>query len=127
MNDPFADNPERACLGIPDNIFFPDPGENALAAQAQQICHTCPIVDACREWAIYNHEQGIWGGTTDRDRETIRRDRQAEPLRSRQRRTHLTVVAARTQAGVYAKDIAAELGITARTVVRMRGELRKVA
>ncbi len=60
------------CRHFPINLFFPDRGESS--APALRVCDTCPLADACLEYAIVNNEQhGVWGGTTVRQRRTIRR------------------------------------------------------
>lgn len=45
-----------------------DPGPAAT------VCSTCPFVTECRQYAIEHDVQGVWGGTTDRDRAAQRRD-----------------------------------------------------
>jgi len=33
------------------------------AHQAVQLCHTCPVIERCLDYAITNQiEEGIWGG-----------------------------------------------------------------
>jgi hypothetical protein len=44
--------------------------------EAKSICAECPYKARCLEYAIKNHEFGIWGGTTERQRNSIRRSRQ---------------------------------------------------
>jgi hypothetical protein len=39
--------------------------------EAKAICAECPYKIRCLEYALKNHEQGIWGGTTERDRRRI--------------------------------------------------------
>jgi hypothetical protein len=39
--------------------------------EAKAICAECPYKVRCLEYALKNHEQGIWGGTTERDRRRI--------------------------------------------------------
>jgi WhiB family redox-sensing transcriptional regulator len=42
-------------------------------AGAKAVCKACPYVMRCLMYAIENNEMGIWGGTTDSDRKSIRR------------------------------------------------------
>jgi WhiB family redox-sensing transcriptional regulator len=35
---------------------------------AKAICRQCPAQQPCLDWANTNHETGIWGATTERDR-----------------------------------------------------------
>jgi hypothetical protein len=45
------------------DLFFPDRGEKIQAAEAIEICHTCPVSTECFFWAVRNNEKdGIWGG-----------------------------------------------------------------
>ena len=48
--------------------------------EAKAICADCPYKVRCLEYALKNHEQGIWGGTTERERTTIRRIMKTKPL-----------------------------------------------
>ena len=67
---------KAACSGLSPSLFFP-PSEEAKpdTAVAKSICRTCPVKDECLEEAIVNREHGIWGGTTLKEREKIRRAR----------------------------------------------------
>lgn len=58
-------------------MWFPDKGESTKAAK--KICKKCPVTETCKEFAVNNIEvYGIWGGTSDRERKRIRRERRAE-------------------------------------------------
>jgi hypothetical protein len=39
--------------------------------EAKAICAECPYKVRCLAYALKNNEQGIWGGTTERDRRRI--------------------------------------------------------
>lgn len=40
------------------------------------VCARCPVLDACRQWALDTRQQhGIWGGLTERERRAIWRRR----------------------------------------------------
>jgi hypothetical protein len=49
--------------------------------EAKAICAECPYKARCLEYAINNHEQGIWGGTTERQRNVLRKAIQVEPTK----------------------------------------------
>jgi len=65
-----------ACAGRGDDLFYP-PGYLTSGAQveaARAVCAGCPVVRACRQWALEVPEPyGIWGATTPSERRTLRR------------------------------------------------------
>lgn len=66
------------CTNMPD-LFFPEKvnsrGMFSDTAIAKEACRTCPLMDACATYAIVGHErEGIWGGLTVAERNTIRKD-----------------------------------------------------
>ncbi|GAB3175087.1 hypothetical protein GCM10027059_48300 [Myceligenerans halotolerans] len=63
---------QAVCLSDPDLWFSDHPGEQA---EAKRRCHTCPLIDRCLAIALDHHRptvQGIWAGTTEKDRAAIR-------------------------------------------------------
>lgn len=63
-----------ACRGLDPGIFFPESADQEEAAK--QICAGCGVRIACLEHALARREKvGVWGGTTDRDRRRIIRQR----------------------------------------------------
>lgn len=40
---------------------------------AKQICSTCPLKVECLVYALEADQIGIWGGTTDRERQNMKR------------------------------------------------------
>jgi hypothetical protein len=73
------------CRGSRPALFYPEKeGEDAtaVAAQAKAVCNgldgspACPVKDECLEYALANHEKfGIWGGRTERERNSLKRMR----------------------------------------------------
>jgi hypothetical protein len=74
------------CVGHDPKMWFPhadknEPGKFSekyrLAAQhtliAKDICSRCPIKQDCLSYGLYHEAFGIWGGTTERERRTMRR------------------------------------------------------
>lgn len=67
------------CLGADPDLFFPERG--ASTSEAREICRTCMVKEDCLEFAIkYRHDLldtkfGIWGGTSERERRRIIRQR----------------------------------------------------
>ncbi len=65
-----------ACRGIDVEIFYPATDEDDDAEPAKAVCAECPVRQACLEHALANRErEGIWGGTTERERRRILRQR----------------------------------------------------
>jgi WhiB family redox-sensing transcriptional regulator len=62
-----------ACAGYPSTIFFPD-GDSPDTHKALSICGECPVTEDCLEYALAtNQVSGIWGGTTEEERRSLRR------------------------------------------------------
>lgn len=73
---------EPACSQTDPELFFPvetELGFGGIMAKyisiesAKKICDSCPLKVQCLEYALLNNEIGIWGGTTERQREEIKR------------------------------------------------------
>ena len=51
------------CQGMDTNLFFDkyelDP---KIAANIDQCCLSCPVIDMCYQSGIENNEYGVWGG-----------------------------------------------------------------
>ena len=71
MTDNWRDHAE--CRGTNPALFIPERGDNNGFAKA--ICAICPSKQPCLEYAIAHNEPGVWGGTTPRERDQIRRRR----------------------------------------------------
>lgn len=67
-----------ACRLVPDDerwIFWPGKGDSRAIDAARTVCTSCPVAQECVEHAVANNEAGVWGGTTDRDRQHMRMGR----------------------------------------------------
>lgn len=61
------------CKGLDPDIFFANSEPEQL--EAARICGGCAVRAECLEYAlITNQKDGVWGGTTEREREGIRKD-----------------------------------------------------
>jgi WhiB family redox-sensing transcriptional regulator len=64
-----------------DPDWFPDRGNYALTALAKRICATCPVRAHCLDYALSGADtwrgssNGIWAGTTPKERAALRRQR----------------------------------------------------
>ncbi|SFP01225.1 WhiB family transcriptional regulator, redox-sensing transcriptional regulator [Amycolatopsis arida] len=69
-----------ACRDEDPELFFPvsDMGPGARqTAQAKAVCARCPARIECLEYALDNGlDFGVFGGTTERERRALKRQRQ---------------------------------------------------
>lgn len=75
---------EGLCRDMDPEFFFPSDGVGVEAAKA--VCAQCPSRLPCLEYALRNRiDQGVWGGTSERERRRIRaaRRRAADAATSR--------------------------------------------
>jgi WhiB family redox-sensing transcriptional regulator len=73
---------QGACREYPPEVFFPADSLGVDAARA--ICAGCPVREPCLEYALENRvEHGVWGGTSERARVRIARQRRAAAAASR--------------------------------------------
>jgi WhiB family transcriptional regulator, redox-sensing transcriptional regulator len=69
------------CTEVDPEIFFPERGGSSKAARA--VCSNCDVRMQCLEYALNNKEQfGIWGGTSERERRRLRKERATRRLRA---------------------------------------------
>ena len=63
------------CAGYPNSLFFPvSEAEESLVERAKAICFVCPVTEECLHYAFEtNQKAGIWGGTSERERKSLRR------------------------------------------------------
>lgn len=74
------------CLGADPDLFFPPQG--GLVWPAKEVCRGCAVRDCCLEFALANGEKfGVWGGMSERERRTIRRQRSLERIAAATDRT----------------------------------------
>jgi len=65
---------DAACRGDGPSAWFPARG--ATTQPARLRCADCPVVRACLEYALDDDTLlGIWGGTSEQQRDQIRRRR----------------------------------------------------
>lgn len=62
---------KAACAGLDSRIFFVSEDDHNAVDYAIRICDRCPIADACLDFALIHREDGIWGGTTRRQRRRL--------------------------------------------------------
>ena len=61
------------CRDADPSLFYPEKGVSNKTAKA--ICAQCIVREDCFEYAIVHEDFGIWGGTTAKARQRIRKQR----------------------------------------------------
>jgi WhiB family redox-sensing transcriptional regulator len=61
------------CVGQDPDLFFPD--NAADQSIAVSICRQCPVIAPCLDHGLRHEQFGIWGGTGQRARARMRRER----------------------------------------------------
>lgn len=71
---------QAACRNHNPELWFPPetgrgrwPRNNPNTNHAKTICASCPVKTECLIHALNTHETGIWGATTDLERDELRR------------------------------------------------------
>ena len=59
---------DAACSAEDPELFFPE--RNSYAREAKAVCAACPVLEACRDYALTSPVglAGVWGGTTEQER-----------------------------------------------------------
>lgn len=65
------------CAQTDPDAFFPELGGHSSRA-AKKVCAACEVQEQCLEYALRNKEsEGIWGGTTPKERRRIAKQGQS--------------------------------------------------
>jgi len=67
--------PRGACQGEDPELFFPIAASGPGLAQviaAKAVCFRCAVRAACLSYALVTGQAGIWGGTTQEERNAMR-------------------------------------------------------
>lgn len=69
------DMENAACKNADPDMFFPEPGGkyHGNVEPAKAVCSGCDIKLECLRVAIVNEYDGVWGGTTLRERQLMKR------------------------------------------------------
>ncbi|MGD2044020.1 MAG: WhiB family transcriptional regulator, partial [Acidimicrobiia bacterium] len=60
-----------------------DGPDEASLEKAKAVCSVCPVIEDCLQYALEtNQRSGIWGGTSEKERKSLRRKWLAERRRS---------------------------------------------
>jgi hypothetical protein len=109
---------KEACLETEPDLFFSEfPLDIALA---KDICAECPLIAACRAYALKHENNGVWGGLSADERFALRGNKEAiethEIAALIQEKDYIMLKPAETIAEAYEVDT--------RTVARWRGTIR---
>jgi hypothetical protein len=67
-----------ACRDMDVDVFFPHDTDEAGIAAAKRVCHGCPALSDCLDYAVETMQKhGVWGATTAKGRANVRRRRRA--------------------------------------------------
>ena len=62
------------CRGKSIDLFFLKRGE-PVSPEVRELCRNCPVRTECLEHALHHERFGVWGGSTESEREVLRRER----------------------------------------------------
>ncbi|MFF7853274.1 WhiB family transcriptional regulator [Streptomyces sp. NPDC007904] len=66
-----------ACRTEDPDLFFPIGTSGPALMQTEQaktVCRGCPVREQCLEWALDTRQTiGVWGGTSETERQALRR------------------------------------------------------
>lgn len=122
-----------ACDGMETNLWYPNPGD--AGREAKWICNNrCPVRDECLAYALrWSEDWGIWGGLGPKERAKLRDSAgqslspppvgKGHPITAAQRRRALEL----TAKGWSISRVAAELGVSLRSISTIRSQARKSA
>ena len=77
------------CRGYPTKLWYQYDSQKDKIAK--KICNTCPVRADCLQFALENHETGVWGGLNDHDRKQLVRKafvQEALQVSSQRKRPH---------------------------------------
>ncbi len=68
---------DAACRDVDPELFFPIGNTGPALLQideAKQVCHRCPAVEDCLQWALESgQDAGVWGGMSEDERRALKR------------------------------------------------------
>lgn len=73
---------DAACRDHDPDLFFPIGSTGPAVEQAdeaKQVCSGCDVREQCLEYAMAsNQDAGVWGGLTEDERRSLKRQRQRQ-------------------------------------------------
>ena len=65
---------QAECKGVQIDLFYPERGQPVVSL-VKDLCANCEVRHDCLEYALHHERHGVWGGTTESQRDVIRRER----------------------------------------------------
>lgn len=66
------------CVDADPDVFFAEGKGTNDAAKAVEVCQSCPVLYDCLIYAVDDASLvGVWGGTTEKERRSLRRQPRA--------------------------------------------------
>lgn len=59
------------CAEVDPELFHPERGGSNR--EAKRVCDRCEVREPCLEYAMNNSVSGIWGGLSEKQRQSLRR------------------------------------------------------
>ena len=116
----------------PDEWFV----DNPSSGLAQRLCHGCPALTPCGEYALQLEVHGIWGGTTQQRRRSLQREQGitpasvvSRPLRPRIAPRAVALLGESEelmQAGATLAEAAQQLGVSVGLLKSARARARRL-
>lgn len=77
----FFDVKQAACRGKSVSLFYPSHTHKNVSRRQEvllgkELCSKCAVALGCLDYALHYEPLGIWGGTTEVEREILRRRKQ---------------------------------------------------
>lgn len=106
------------CQGLDPDMFFAERGDPASIEAARSVCNRCLVTEECLAYAVAaNERHGIWGGLSPRERFRLRAEGRI-PRRRPRVLAHERIAAA-CRAGLSPGEVAAQHGVSTRSVARV--------
>ena len=113
---------QAACRGVnPDTFQSEHPSR---IAAAKRVCASCLILSDCLNWAVENLEEGVWGGTPSRERQSLS---VAESILDVDELAERRAARSRLEEDIAIRTLAEEFQVTERTIHRWKAQIQKEA
>lgn len=70
----------QPCMQVDPEVFFPDDSNGYGYRAARRICAGCAVIKQCLAFALTHRVDGIWGGTSPRQRQLHQKEHGIRPV-----------------------------------------------